>query len=371
MYQKFYKLSGKPFQLTPDPRMLFPSSGHRRAMSYLLYGLTQGEGFVVITGDVGTGKTLLIQALFADISDRNLVTARLAAANLDADGVLPMVCAAFGLPYEGKSKTSLLQELERALRYDPDYNTGALLVVDEAQTMTAAALEELRVLSNLEVDGRALMQVFLVGQTELRDIVRQPKMAHLRQRVIASFHLEPLNEEETRNYIEYRLAAVGWDKDPDLAPEVFREAYRWSGGIPRRINLFMDRTLLFGYLEELHEIDASHVETVVREMREEIGGGGSVEEVDESADSEFSEYSGVDYTRFEALEQRFSDLEETVSLLLDVSLTKEFEKLAFESRLRRRRIGSHEARGSNPGAQSRRDVESGVSPMIRPWGKDV
>jgi putative secretion ATPase (PEP-CTERM system associated) len=272
MYQAFYKLRGKPFQLTPDPEMLFPSKGHKRAMSYLLYGFEQGEGFVMITGAVGTGKTLLIQKLFEELEQRNIAMASIASANLDSDDILPAVASALDLPYERRSKEALLQDVKQYLISLRGRGTQALLVVDEAQTLTPAALEMLRILSNLELKGRALLQIFLVGQTELRRIIISNHMEQLRQRIIASHRLEPMDDEESRAYILHRLRTVGWNNDPELAPAVFVGVYRASGGIPRKINLIMDRLLLHGYLEELHRLDQAALSVVLDEMHEEMAG---------------------------------------------------------------------------------------------------
>jgi putative secretion ATPase (PEP-CTERM system associated) len=272
MYEEFYKFSGKPFQLTPDVRFLFPSAGHKRALSYLLYGLEQREGFVVITGDVGTGKTLLIQALYKELSGRHMLTANIASANLDAPDVVPAVASAFGQNIQGRGKVALIEDLKRDLLLSCQQGEGALLIVDEAQTLTPAALEELRVLSNMEVGGRALVQIFLVGQTELLATVRGGRMEQLKQRVIAWYKLEALSEEETRNYIIYRLRAVGWRNAPGIAQDVFGLVHQWTGGVPRRINMLMDRVLLYGYLEELHFIDRQSMQIVIGEMEEEMGG---------------------------------------------------------------------------------------------------
>jgi len=270
MYQAFYRLQGKPFQLTPDSAMLFPSKGHKRAMSYLLYGLEQGEGFVMITGAVGTGKTLLIQRLFKELSQRNIATASVASANLDGEDILPAVASAFDLPYEGRSKEALLQDLKTHLATLRDRRSHALLVVDEAQTLTPAALEMLRILSNLEIQGHALLQVFLIGQAELRRTILNNRMEQLRQRIIASHELVSLGAEESREYILHRLRSVGWDHYPELETGVFTEVFLASRGIPRRINLIMDRLLLHGYLEELSCLDRATVTVVLDEMREEM-----------------------------------------------------------------------------------------------------
>ena len=270
MYQAFYKLDGKPFQLTPDPAMLFPSKGHKRAMSYLLYGLEQGEGFVMITGAVGTGKTLLIQKLFEELTHRNIAIASIASANLDGEDILPAVASAFALSYEGRSKEALLQDVKQHLITLRGRHSHALLVVDEAQTLTAAALEMLRILSNFEVDGHALLQVFLIGQAELQRTIVTHRMEQLRQRIIASHKLEPMGAEECRDYILHRLRAVGWNNDPELVPGLFAGVYLAGRGIPRKVNLIMDRLLLHGYLEELHSLGQAALTVVIDELHEEM-----------------------------------------------------------------------------------------------------
>ena len=270
MYEAFYQLRGKPFRLTPDPQMLFPSKGHKRAMSYLLYGLDQGEGFVMITGNVGAGKTLLIQKLLQELAPRNIAVASIASANLDGEDILPAVAAELGLVFEGRSKESLLQDIKQHLIALGTRHSHALLIVDEAQTLTAAALEMLRILSNLEQKGRALLQVFLVGQTELRRTMVSHHLEQLRQRIVASFRLEPLGPDEAEAYILHRLRAVGWNNDPAFAPGVFACVHHASRGIPRKINLIMDRLLLFGYLEELHTLDKAALATVLAEIRAEM-----------------------------------------------------------------------------------------------------
>lgn len=272
MYRSFYGFTGKPFQLTPDLRFLYPSSAHKRAMAYLRYGLEQAEGFVVITGDVGTGKTLLIQTLLAELSDQTIATARIAAANLEAERVPAAVAAALGQPFEGKSKELLLRNLEKALLHARDHLKGIILIVDEAQTLTQAALEELRILSNLEAGGRALLQIFLIGQTELKETLRGARMRQLRQRITVSHHLEPLGLEETKRYIGFRLVAVGWNGTPTFTPDVYDCVHAHTRGVPRKINLLMDRVLVYGFLEELRAFDVTHIEAVLKEMRAELSG---------------------------------------------------------------------------------------------------
>lgn len=311
MYEGFYNLTCRPFKLTPDRSFLFPSKGHKRAFSYLLYGLEQREGFVVITGDIGMGKTLLIQTLFEELASRPIATARIAAANLDAESVLPLVAAAFGRPFEGSGKTSLLRDLEHTLSRDPAYRDGAVLVVDEAQSFSREALEELRILSNFEVGGRALIQVFLVGQTELRRIASTPEMEQLRQRVIASYHLEPLDEGETTAYITHRMKTAGWAHDPELDAAVYTKVYKWSGGVPRRINMIMDRLLLYGYLEESHRLGVTELATVIDEMTIEVGAAPREASVDPLAEADAQQTRALEH-----LEQRMAKVERIQRFLL-------------------------------------------------------
>ena len=310
MYSDFYNFTARPFQLTPDLRFLYPSRSHKRALSYLRFGMEQSEGFVVITGHIGTGKTMLIQTLLAELADQEVATARIAAANLNEENILSAVAAAIGQPYEGRSKVSLLSNLEKALRHARDKLSGVLLIVDEAQTLTPAAIEELRILTNLENQGRALLQVFLVGQTELRVTLQGRRMEQLRQRVVASYHLEPLSPEETKRYIGFRLVAVGWNGDPSFSPAVYEKVYEYTGGIPRKINIVMDRLLLFGYLEEIRDFDTEQVEQVIEEMSQELSGDLTPAELTE--DSGASDVQPRDRA---ALESRLRSLEKKLAHL--------------------------------------------------------
>jgi len=269
MYESFYKLSAKPFQLSPDPKFFFGSQGHKRAMSYLRYGLTQGEGFIVITGGVGTGKTTLVRTLFSELSKENIIAAQLVTTHLQADDTLRMVAAAFGLAHEGASKASILKNLEIFLTARAREGKRVLLVVDEAQNLPVESLEELRMLSNFEAGGRSLLQSFLLGQNEFKNTIQSAGLEQLRQRIIAAYHLEPLGAEETQAYIEHRLQLVGWDNNPEISSSAHQIIFETTGGVPRRINTFCDRLLLFGYLEELTALDESHVNEVAKELKQE------------------------------------------------------------------------------------------------------
>lgn len=266
MYESFYKLSAKPFQLSPDPKFFYGSEGHKRAMSYLRYGLTQGEGFIVITGGVGTGKTTLVRTLFHDLAKENIVAAQLVTTHLEAEDTLRMVAASFGLAHEGASKAAITKNLETFLLARAREGKRVLLVVDEAQNLPPESLEELRMLSNIQASGRSLLQCFLLGQNEFKNTIQSEKVEQVRQRIIAAYHLEPLGFEESQGYIEHRLQLVGWDDDPEIMPDAFQAIFEVTGGVPRRINTFCDRLLLFGYLEELHALEKKHIEEVQGEL---------------------------------------------------------------------------------------------------------
>ncbi|MEQ6341897.1 MAG: XrtA-associated ATPase [Gammaproteobacteria bacterium] len=269
MYETFYKLRDKPFQLGPDPRFFFGSRSHKRAMAYLRYGLNQGEGFIVITGDIGTGKTTLMRTLFADLVRENVVAAQLVTTQLEADDMLRMVSASFGLAHEGISKAALLKNLETFLAARAREGKRVLLVVDEAQNIPVRSLEELRMLSNFQTGDKALLQSFLLGQAEFRHTLQSDGMEQLRQRVIAAYHLAPLDADETKSYIEHRLRRAGWSGDPTFTDAAYAAIHLATGGIPRRINTFCDRLLLYGFLEEIHEIDGETVALVDEELRQE------------------------------------------------------------------------------------------------------
>jgi putative secretion ATPase (PEP-CTERM system associated) len=270
MYETYYGLSAKPFQLRPDPHFFFGSKGHKRAMAYLEYGLSQGEGFIVITGEVGAGKTTLVRNLLNKIPTDQIVAAHIVNTSLDPEDTLRMVVSAFGLPFEGASKAELLNRLEQFLRGVDRQGKRALLVIDEAQNLNARTVEELRMLSNFQTDDRSLLQTFLLGQPEFRATLHSPGMQQLRQRVIASYHLGPMDAQETRAYVEHRLATVGWKGDPAFDEGAHAAIYAYSGGIPRKTNTLMDRVLLMGYLEEMHAFTEADINTVVRDISEEF-----------------------------------------------------------------------------------------------------
>jgi putative secretion ATPase (PEP-CTERM system associated) len=270
MYESYYGLSAKPFQLRPDPHFFFGSKGHKRAMAYLEYGLSQGEGFIVVTGEVGAGKTTLVRNLFNQMSSEQIVAAHIVNTHLDPDDTLRMVVSAFGLPYEGASKTDLLTRLEQFLRAVDQQGKRALLVIDEAQNLNARVIEELRMLSNFQTDEKSLLQTFLLGQPEFRSTLHSPAMLQLRQRVIASYHLGPMDAQETRAYIEHRLHTVGWNGDPSLTDDAHAAIFAYTGGIPRKTNTLMDRVLLMGFLEEMHTFTEADIAEVIKDIADEF-----------------------------------------------------------------------------------------------------
>ncbi len=271
MYENFFGLTGKPFQLNPDPDFFFGSRGHKRAMAYLEYGLHQGEGFIVITGEVGAGKTTLVRNLLRKIPAESISAAQIVSTQVDADGLLRLVAAGFGISHEDSDKSMLLTRLERHFQLLHAQGRRALLIVDEAQNLSPRAVEELRMLSNFQVGTRSLVQSFLVGQPEFREIMQQSEMRQLKQRIIASYHLGPLDASETRAYVEHRLRHVGWQDDPGFDPEAFERLHVHTAGVPRRINTLSDRTLLAAFLAEKHQVDGADVDSAAAELDDELG----------------------------------------------------------------------------------------------------
>jgi len=269
MYEDYYQFQAKPFQLSPDPDFLFSSWGHRRAMAYLAYGVHQGEGFIVITGEIGAGKTMLASTLARKMTSQTYALAQVVSTSLEADDLVRTVASAFGLSQES-SKAELLNRIEQFLLACHRQGKRALLVVDEAQNLPARSLEELRMLSNFVSAGKPLLQTFLLGQPEFRRTLLRPDMEQLRQRVIASCHLGPLDAAETEAYIVHRLRTVGWHDDPSFSADAFVAIYQHTGGIPRKINILCDRLLLMGRLDEKHAFTGKEVAEVINELQQEF-----------------------------------------------------------------------------------------------------
>lgn len=267
MYDQYYGLSGRPFQLTPDPHFYFESGTHRKALSYLGYGLAQGEGFIVITGEVGSGKSTLVGHLMQTIDRARLTAATIVTSQLDAVDLVQMVAESFGIDTRGLDKASALKAIENFLHAEARAGRRCLLVVDEAQNLAVDAVEELRMLSNFQLGSIALLQIFLLGQPEFRDLVTTaPELEQLRQRVIATHHLEAMDQDEVQPYVEHRLRKSGWTGRPQLTDDAYAALYAETAGIPRKLNALMNRCLLMGAVEQVDVIDAALVEAVVADM---------------------------------------------------------------------------------------------------------
>ncbi len=268
MYDEFYGLSGRPFQLAPDPAFYFESVTHRKALSYLSYGLAQGEGFIVITGEIGAGKSTLAAHLTASVDPERLTVAQIVTSKLDAGELIHVAANAFGLTVPGKDKASALAAIELHLQDEARAGRRVLLVVDEAQNLSISAIEELRMLSNLQLGAHPLLQILLLGQPEFRDLLDgSAELEQLRQRVIATHHLSAMEPGETGPYIEHRLARVGWTgNNPAFDQRVYSDIARATGGVPRRINQVANRLLLLGSVEQRSRIDATMLKTVLAEL---------------------------------------------------------------------------------------------------------
>ena len=272
MYDQYYGFTGRPFQLTPDPHFYFESGTHRKAMSYLGYGLAQGEGFIVITGDVGAGKTTLVGHLMNTIDPSRLTAVKLVSTQVEGDDLLRLVAEQFGIEWEGESKAELLRSMEQYLREQARAGKRTLLIVDEGQNLAISALEELRMLSNFQLGGYSLLQIFLLGQPEFRQtLFHSPTLEQLRQRVIATHHLDPMEPEEVEPYILHRLGKVGWTGNPSFSPDAFEEIFDYSEGVPRKLNVLVSRLLLYGAVEQMNRITAQNVRSVVAEIEADRG----------------------------------------------------------------------------------------------------
>jgi general secretion pathway protein A len=271
MYTEFYGLKDDPFLLTPDYRFYFESQVHGQAMAHLMYGLNRGEGFIVITGEVGAGKTTIVQRLCATVDTDKVIAAHIVSTLLTGPELLRMVCAGFGISDIPYRKDAVLRSLESYFKQLARLGLKALLVVDEAQNLSVDSLEELRMLSNFQIGDAAPCQIFLVGQPQFRKLMADPNLEQLRQRVIAAYHLGGLSPAECGNYITHRLKQVGWADDPVFEPDAMTAIHLHTGGVPRLINTLCSRVLLLGFLDNLHVLTAEHVDQVASDLSEELG----------------------------------------------------------------------------------------------------
>lgn len=296
-----YGLREHPFQMTPDARLFFPSTVHSRAYAHLLFGLSQHEGFVVVTGEVGAGKTTLIERLCAELAPNGHAVARVMTTQMEAEDLLRLVAVAFGAtPADNKAETlrAIVGKLWEGIS---TRNLHHVLIVDEAQALPVAALEELRMLSNITEGKDALLQVVLMGQPQLRRTLARPDLDQLRQRVIAAYHLGTLTREETHAYVSHRMSSVGWTGSPYWKEGALDLVYHYTDGIPRRINRLCSRVLLAGSLDQSPVLTPELVEATALELEQDLSEICSSEIDDDGV--------GPRHTSLEDLTQRVADLE--------------------------------------------------------------
>lgn len=265
MYEAFFGLQTKPFELVPNPRFLFQSRSHSKALSYLRYGIQERAGFILLTGEVGSGKTTIIR----DLVSRLGAGTRLAMVfntRVSSDQLIAMINEEFGLPVQGKDKVALLRDLNDFLIAEHARGGLPIVIIDEAQNLSAEALEEVRLLSNLEAASFKLLQIILVGQPELKGIIGQASLRQLRQRISINCHIEPLSRDEAQEYVYHRLELAGNRDAVKFYPGTFESLYNFSKGIPRLINVFCDFVLLAAFVEETHDLTLELVEEVIGDV---------------------------------------------------------------------------------------------------------
>jgi general secretion pathway protein A len=304
MYENFYGLKERPFTLVPDPDYLFLGSQHKLARAYLEYGLKERMGFVVLTGEVGTGKTTLIKSLLREKE----ATQRLGVlyqTSVEAEDLLDLLLKEFQVRGHFASRAARLGAFNQFLLSSHARGEHVVLVVDEAQNLGSKALEELRLLSNLQTDKEPLLQVILVGQPGLRERLRHPALRQLAQRVTIHYHLRPLDQDETKDYIRFRLARAGGSGI--FTTSALDKLYDYTQGVPRRINAWCDLALVAGYAEGRHEIDGEFIDLVISAQ------GGSLEGPAEGEVSIFQEPEPVTETRQDEILLAGNGLQATVT----------------------------------------------------------
>ena len=334
MYEQFYGFSERPFQLTPDPAFFFESVTHKKALSYLGYGLNQGEGFIVITGEVGAGKSTLVGHLRNKIDADRVTIGEVVTSGLDGDAMLTMAAHSFGFSVPSGDKAAALTAIESFLHEEARDGRKVILIVDEAQNLSVGALEELRMLSNFHLGSQPLLQLVLLGQPEFRQLLEEwDELEQIRQRVIAAHHLEAMQPDEIEQYVSHRLKHVGWTGNPDFEPQIWERIYEESRGIPRLVNRLMSRLLMRGAARSQSHLDVALFDAVVTEMH---GGGDQVSkprkqpvqvgeatttaEVDEEAAPGTSaevdaKQAGLLDAQIEAIEHAFSEHEKSIASL--------------------------------------------------------
>jgi general secretion pathway protein A len=265
MYESFYGLRENPFNVTPNPEYIYLGENHREALAQLLYGVKERKGFIVITGEVGTGKTTLIHYLLDRLNGNHTKTALLFNPKLTVDDFIQYILKDLGVRVQGKTKGEYLHNLHRYLLSAYQRDERVILIVDEAQGLKPELLEEIRLLSNLETSRSKLLQIVLLGQPELDKTLSQSGFRQLRQRINLRYHLAPLSEKETSEYIGKRLRIAG-AKEPIFTERAIKQIYLESGGIPRLINILCDNALLNGYALDQKRVNESSVKEVAKDL---------------------------------------------------------------------------------------------------------
>ncbi len=265
MYLEYYGLREPPFTITPNPRFLFFSAKHREAFNHLLYGIRERKGFVQLTGEVGAGKTTLCRALLDQLTP-NFSTALIVNPILDADQLVKAIAMEFNLEVKGLDRLETVAEINHFLLRQLEQGKETVLIIDEAQDLTPALLEQVRLLSNLETDERKLLQIVLMGQPELRDRLNEHGLRQLRQRITIRYHLNPLTRTEIGQYVQHRLYVSGANGAPYFTQPALWRIYQYSKGIPRMINAICDKCLLAGYVAQKDRIDFQMVGLAKREL---------------------------------------------------------------------------------------------------------
>ncbi|BDV43030.1 ATPase [Geotalea uraniireducens] len=284
MYESFFNLKAKPFELVPDTSFLYLSKVHKRAITYLDYGIRERAGFILLTGEVGAGKTTIIRNMVKRC-DEDAVLARIFNTSIDSLQLLAMINEEFGLSSAGKGKVELLKDLNDFLIDQYAQGKRAVLIIDEAQNLAPALLEEIRMLSNLETDNGKLLQIILVGQPELRDMIATPDMLQLRQRVSINCHLQPMSRQETEEYILHRLEVAGGRNAVTFSAEAFDLIYMFSRGIPRLINIICDFLMLSAFAEETTTLDGAMVRDIAGDLDFEKQYWGEQETADDAGEA--------------------------------------------------------------------------------------
>jgi general secretion pathway protein A len=265
VYLDYYGLTEAPFDITPNPRFLFYSAKHREAYNHLLYGIRERKGFVQLTGEVGAGKTTLCRAMLSQL-DSSFSTALILNPILNADELVKAIATEFGLDVSGLDRLDTVGAINNFLLWQIEQGKDAVLIIDEAQNLTEELLEQVRLLSNLELDNRKLLQIVLMGQPELRDRLNSPNLRQLRQRITVRYHLAPLTQNEISQYIQHRLEISGAKGAPRFTRPALWRIHHYTGGIPRLVNAVCDKALLAGFVNQREELDYRLIGSAIREL---------------------------------------------------------------------------------------------------------